>query len=381
MNNRSGAYKTNLSRITSYKSFTPTPLPPIPSINIDEEMMDLLIKSNKQVALLDGLSTRIPNIKLLISMYVRKEALLSSQIEGTQATLDDIFDPLIEENVNLDVADVINYIRAAEYSIERLKSFPLCNRMLKEAHALLMDGVRGQDKCPGEFRTSQNWIGGVGSSIKNASYIPPSPEDMTQAMSDLEKYINSDNNYDALINAALVHYQFETIHPFLDGNGRVGRLLFLLYLIEKKVLSTPAFYISYYLKANRVEYFERLSDVRRNGSYEQWIKFFLNAINESAEDAIITMDSLISLHDKYYNLIINTLGRSKNTALKLFEYIELNPIIEINKTSKSLNLTFKTISDSIKRMCEMGILRQSSGEQRYRTFSYVEYLDILRKDT
>jgi len=382
MNNRSGAYKTNLSGITSYKSFTPTPLPPIPSINMDEEMVDLLIKSNKHVALLDGLSIRVPNIKLLISMYVRKEALLSSQIEGTQASLDDIFDPLIEENTNLDVADVINYISAAEYAIERLKTFPLCNRLIKEAHALLMKGVRGQDKSPGEFRTTQNWIGGVGSSIMNASYIPPSPEDMVEAMSDLEKYINSDNYiYNYLINAALIHYQFETIHPFLDGNGRVGRLLFLLYLMEKKVLSTPAFYISNYLKLNRIEYFERLSDVRRNGSYEQWIKFILRAINESAEDAIITMDSLISLHERHKNLIISSLSRSKNTALKLFEYLEMNPIIEINKTSKALNLTFKTISDSIKRLCEMGILKQSSGELRYRTFSYVEYLDILKKDT
>ena len=381
MTNRSGMYKSNFSGAAEYKSFVPAPLPPIPPLEMDTEMVELLIKANKQVALLDGLSARVPNIKLLISMYVRKEALLSSQIEGTQATLDDIFNPLIDENANLEVADVINYIVAAEYAIDRLKMLPLCNRLIREAHALLMRGVRGKDKSPGEFRTSQNWIGGVGSSIKNASYIPPSPEDMTIAMSDLEKYINSDNNYDVLINAALIHYQFETIHPFLDGNGRVGRLLFLLYLMEKRILSTPAFYISYYLKANRVEYFERLGDVRRNGSYEQWVKFFLRAICESAEDAIITMDRLIALHDKNINTISNTLGRSKNTALKLFAYIEMNPIIEINKTSKALKLSFKTISDSVKRMCEMGILEQSAGDQRYRTFSYVEYLNILRKDT
>ena len=381
MTNRSGIFKSNLSGEAEYKSFVPAPLPPIPPPDMDSEMVELLIRANKNVALLDGLSSRVPNIKLFIAMYVRKEALLSSQIEGTQATLDDIFNPLIDENANLEVSDVINYIIAAEYAIDRLDTLPLCNRLIKEAHSLLMKGVRGKDKSPGEFRNSQNWIGGVGSSIKNATYIPPSPEDMIIAMSDLEKYINLDNSYDILINAALIHYQFETIHPFLDGNGRVGRLLFLLYLMEKRILSTPTLYISYFLKANRVEYFERLSDVRRNGSYEQWIKFFLRAIYESAEDAITTMDLLITLHDKNINVIMSSLGRSKNTALKLLTYLEMNPIIEINKTSRALKLSFKTVSDSIKRMCDMGILEQSAGNQRYRTFSYVDYLNILKKDT
>ena len=340
-----------------------------------------LIRANKAITLLNEVAEHIPNINLFVSHYVRKEALMSSQIEGTQATIEDIFDPMVDKNTNIEIEEVFNYVKALEFAILRLKEMPLCNRLLREIHNILMQGARGSDKMPGEFRNSQNWIGGEGSTIKNARFIPPNVDDMKTSLTDLEAFMNNQNDLDILICTSLIHYQFETIHPFLDGNGRVGRLLFLLYLMEKKVLSTPAFYISNYLKLNRIEYFERLSDVRRNGSYEQWIKFILRAINESAEDAIITMDSLISLHERHKNLIISSLGRSKNTALKLFEYLEMNPIIEINKTSKALNLTFKTISDSIKRLCEMGILKQSSGELRYRTFSYVEYLDILKKDT
>ena len=208
---------------------------------------------------------------LFVSMYVRKEALLSSQIEGTQCTLDDILNPLMEENTNRNVSDVVNYIKATEFALNRLHSLPLCNRLIKETHAVLMEGVRGQEKSPGEFRYSQNWIGGQGSTIQNARYIPPNPEDMQTAMSDLEKYMNGDDLLDPLIQAALIHYQFETTHPFLDGNGRVGRLLITLFLMEKGILSRPALYISYFLKMNRIEYYDRMTQVRKTGDYEQWV--------------------------------------------------------------------------------------------------------------
>jgi len=377
---RAGKLKTNLSGKASYKSFTPAPLPPNPPIEFDSEAVELLVKSNKQLALLEGIAARIPNVNLFVSMYVRKEALMSSQIEGTQATLEDVLDPLIDENANRNVADVINYIKATEFAIARLKELPLCNRLIKEAHDVLMKDVRGQEKSPGEFRTSQNWIGGQGSTLKNARYIPPAPEDMTEAVSDLEKYINSDDELDVLIRVALIHYQFETIHPFLDGNGRVGRLLITLYLMEKGVLTTPALYISYFLKKNRIEYYDRLSEVRRNGNYEQWVKFFLQAIYESAEDAILTIDKLTVLHNKNIESI-EGMGRAAKTALRLFSYLEENPIIEIQKTADALGTTFKTISDSVRHLCEMGILAQSSGDQRNRTFSYSAYLDILREGT
>ena len=380
MNNRAGHYATNLSGEMAYKSFMPNPLPPVPPIELSGDMVRLLVEANSQIAVLNNMAAHIPNIDLFVSMYVRKEALMSSQIEGTQATLEDVLDPMLDSNTNRDVADVINYIKATEFAVRRLESLPLCNRLIKETHAVLMEGVRGQEKSPGEFRHSQNWIGGQGSTLRNARYIPPSPEDMQDAMSELEKYINADDNSDVLIRAALIHYQFETIHPFLDGNGRVGRLLITLFLMEKKVLTTPALYISYFLKKNRVEYYDRMTEVRAKGNYEQWVKFFLQAIAESAEDAAATVDELIVLHDENAD-VISRLGRAAKNAMLVFNYIESNPIIEISKTAEALNLTFNTVSGAVRRLVEAGILVQNSESSRNRTFSYAAYLDILRKGT
>lgn len=380
MDNRAGHLITNLSGEMAYKSFVPTPLPPKPSIELTEDMINLLIKANSQLAVLESIATRIPNVELFISMYVRKEALMSSQIEGTQATLEDVLDPMIEANTNRNVADIVNYIKATEFAIKRLHELPLCNRLIKETHAVLMEGVRGQEKSPGEFRRSQNWIGGQGSALKNARYIPPSPDDMIEAMSDLEKYINADDELDALIRAALIHYQFETIHPFLDGNGRVGRLLITLFLMEKKVLSTPALYISYFLKKNRVEYYDRMTEVRAKGNYEQWVTFFLRALLESAEDATATIDELIALHDKNA-AVISGMGRAAKNAMLVFEYLEANPIIEIRKTAEALSITFNTASSAVKRLTDAGILVQTTNASRNRTFAYEDYLSILRKGT
>ena len=225
MKNRAGEYKKNLSGNTQYNSYDPRPLPPKPSLAMEEDFIALLVKANRMLGMLEALSSRIPNIDLFVSMYVRKEALLSSQIEGTQATLEDILDPAIEENTNRNIADVINYIKAMTYASERMQELPLCNRLLRETHAVLMENVRGGEKDPGEFRRSQNWIGPQGSTLKTAVYVPPNPEDMQSAMSEWEEFINSEDEIDPLIKVALIHYQFETIHPFLDGNGRIGRLI------------------------------------------------------------------------------------------------------------------------------------------------------------
>lgn len=380
MNNRAGHYKSNLSGEMTYKSFVPNPLPPSPPIELTEDIIALLVKANSQLAVLESVATRIPNVELFVSMYVRKEALMSSQIEGTQATLEDVLDPMLDANTNRNVADVVNYIKATEFAINRLQALPLCNRLIKETHAVLMEGVRGQEKSPGEFRYSQNWIGGQGSTLKNARYIPPSPDDMLDAMSDLEKYINADDDLDALIRAALIHYQFETIHPFLDGNGRVGRLLITLFLMEKRVLSTPALYISYFLKKNRVEYYDRMTEVRTKGNYEQWVKFFLQAIMESAEDATATIDELIALHDANVS-VISKLGRAAKNVMLVFNYLESNPIIEIRKTSEALGITFNTTSSAVNRLVDADILVQTSNNSRNRTFAYEAYLDILREGT
>ena len=380
LENRSGKWKNNLYGEMSYKSFMPAALPPVPAVELDTEGLQLVIKANKKLAYLEGLASKIPSLPLFVSMYVRKEALLSSQIEGTQATLEDVLNPAVESNSNRNVEDVVNYIKAAEFALKRLEELPLCNRLTKETHAVLMSGVRGQEKSPGEFRISQNWIGGAGSTLKNARYIPPSPEDMVICMSDLEKYMNAeDDETDPLIKAGLMHYQFETIHPFLDGNGRVGRLLIILFLLQHKVLSTPALYISYFLKINRIEYYDRMSEVRRKGDYEQWVKFFLQAIYESAEDAILTINQLSELHDE--NIAkLSEISRNQNLLL-LFEYLEKNPIIEIKKTSSEIGVAYNTVSKAVKTFIDSEILEENKKKGRARTFSYERYLEILRRDT
>ena len=381
MNNRAGAFVSNLTGEMAYQSFRPAPLPPNPPIALSGELVAKLVEANKKLAALDGLSARIPNMDLFVSMYVRKEALLSSQIEGTQCTLDDILNPLMEENTNRNVSDVVNYINATEFALNRLHSLPLCNRLIKETHAVLMEGVRGQEKSPGEFRYSQNWIGGQGSTIRNARYIPPNPEDMQTAMSDLEKYMNGDDSLDPLIQAALIHYQFETTHPFLDGNGRVGRLLITLFLMEKGILSRPALYISYFLKMNRIEYYDRMTQVRKTGDYEQWVMFFLQALSDSAGDAIQTIDALTALHNQSVAKLGAFSKRQQTNLLKLFAYIETNPIIDVQKTAAALGLSYNTVSKMVTILVDEGILLQTDKAGKAKIYSYADYLDILRKDT
>ena len=381
MNNRAGCFVTNLSGEMAYQSFRPNPLPPEPPIEMSNELIAKLVDANRRLATLDGLSSRIPNMDLFVSMYVRKEALLSSQIEGTQCTLDDILSPFAEENTNLNVSDVVNYIRAEEFAIDRLQTLPLCNRLIKETHAILMEGVRGQEKNPGEFRYSQNWIGGQGSTLRNARYIPPNPEDMVNAMSDLEKYMNGEDSLDPLIQAALIHYQFETIHPFLDGNGRVGRLLITLFLMEKKILSAPSLYISYFLKMNRVEYYDRMTQVRKTGDYEQWVLFFLQALSDSAEDAIQTIDRLTEIHNRNVQKFNSMTKRQQTNAINFLIYLEKNPIIDIQKTATALNLSYNTVAKNVVSFVDNGILQQTEKSGRAKIYSYADYLAVLRKDT
>ncbi len=379
MENRAGTFRTNMSGELAYRSFVPSPLPPVPGIELDEDLLGLVVRANSSLSRLEEMSARIPDMNLFVSMYVRKEALMSSQIEGTQATLEDILAPEVSENANRDVSDVVNYIKATDYAVGRLRTLPLCNRLIKETHGVLMRNTRGQEKSPGEFRRSQNWIGGQGSSLRNARYIPPNPEDMETAMSELEKYMNTVNGTDNLIKAALIHYQFETIHPFLDGNGRIGRLLIILFLIEKKVISTPALYISYTLKRNRIEYYDRMTEVRTKGDYEQWVRFFLEAVIESSEDAMGTIDELSALRRKNEEQLRS--GRISSSLKAVFDYIGKSPIMELGKTSQVLGISFNSVSSAVKRLVELGILVQQGDSRRNRTFVYAEYLDILRRGT
>ena len=377
---RAGIYVDNLNGEAMYQSFKPNPLPPIPEIEMDGEIVKLLVDSNKQLVKLDTASQLISNADLFISMYVRKEALISSQIEGTQCTLDDVLDPEVEANANLDVSDVINYVKATQYALKRLERLPLCCRLIREIHEVLMENVRGQDKTPGEFRHSQNWIGPANCSLKDARYIPPNVEDMQTAMSDLEKYINENVDYDPLIRAALIHYQFKTIHPFLNGNGRIGRLLILLYLMEQKLIEKPVIYISYFLKKNQIEYYDRISEVRRTGNFEQWIRFFLEAVSKAASDSLEAIRQLSVLHDTNVEKLPKT-TRSKDNLRAVFDYIEQYPIIDIKRTAKELEVSYNTVAAAVRKLVELGILQETTNAARNRVFAYEEYLAILRKDT
>ena len=381
MNNRAGRTVQNLSGEMAYYSFYPQALPPQPDVEIDNEMRQLLIDAHKKLALLEGLSDRIPNKDLFISMYVRKEALVSSQIEGTQCTLEDVLNPEIDESVNADVSDVVNYVRAINFAVKRMADLPLCNRLIRETHAVLMNSVRGGEKTPGEFRVSQNWIGGTGSTLRNARYIPPNPQDMRECMSELERFMNADDDMDPLIKAALLHYQFETIHPFLDGNGRVGRLLITLYLMGQGEISSPVLYLSCYLKMNRIEYYDRMSEIRKTGNYEQWIKFFLRGVSETAADATETIDRLVALHQKNVDKLADVPTRSRQNILGLLAYIERNPIIETVKTAAALGLSRNGTANYIATLCSKDILRFSAKSGKARVFAYEDYLEILRKDT
>ncbi len=378
--NRAGKYIENMTGEAMYKSFQPSALPPEPPLEINEHLLKLLVEANRQLAQLDTASQLIPDIDLFVSMYVRKEALMSSQIEGTQCTLEDILDPQLDASANADVSEVINYVKAARFALKRLETLPICSRLLRETHAVLMEGVRGQEKNPGEFRRSQNWIGPAGSSLKNARYIPPNVEDMEIAMSDLEKYINESDKYDPLIQAALIHYQFETIHPFLDGNGRIGRLLILLYLMEKKLLSKPVIYVSYFLKMNQIEYYDRISEVRRNGNYEQWVGFFLEAVASAAQDALESVGKLSALHEKNISRLPKS-NRRKDNVRELFDYLEQHPIIDIKQTAAALGLSYNTVSAAVKKLMELGILKETTNAARNRVFAYEEYLEILKQGT
>ena len=377
---RSGELVTNLSGEAAYQSFKPSPLPPNPELNINSDIVKKLVEANRDLVRLDTAAKLIPNVELFISMYVRKEALISSQIEGTQCTLDDVLDPEVDENTNLDVGDVINYVRACTYAIGRLDKLPLCNRLLREIHQELLAGVRGQEKNPGEFRRSQNWIGAANCTLKEARYIPPNVEDMNVALTDLERYMNEGDDYDPLIRIALIHYQFETIHPFLDGNGRVGRLMILLYLMEQGYISKPIIYISYFLKKNQIEYYDRISEVRRSGNYEQWVGFFLEAVSAAAKDSLATVEKLSALHEGNIERLPVT-ARKNDNVRRVFDYIEQYPIIDIKRTASDLEVSYNTVSAAVGKLVQAGILKETTNASRNRVFSYEEYLNILRKDT
>lgn len=378
--NGQGFLRKNLSGELEYQSFVPTPLDNVVPIGLAEDTVRLLGACSRKLGELEGMLRFVPNAPMYLAMYVRKEALLSAQIEGTQCTFDDILNPENAELVQRDVADVVNYIKATEYAVERMNELPLCMRLLREVHAILLSDVRGSEKKPGELRSTQNWIGPTGCALKDAAYIPPNIEDMNDSLRDLEKFINEADDVDPIIKASLVHYQFETIHPFLDGNGRLGRLLITLSLMNDHALSAAVFYPSYQLKLRRKQYYERLMDVRENGEYANWVGFFCDCLLVSAEDAVGSLERLVTLHNTNTALISESLGRSATNGQRLLELLEGNPIVDIVFVAEKLGIARTTANNLVKDFVKLGILVQREKErQRYRTFLYEGYLSILRQ--
>ena len=380
--NGQGTLRNNLSGKLAYYSFFPTPLQSLRQLNLTEETYRTLPACSRKLGELEGMLYFVPNADMYLTMYVRKEALLSSQIEGTQCTFDDLLSPSQTQLHHKDVADVVNYVRAVDRGVELLKKMPLCTRLLRQVHAVLLDGVRGTEKNPGELRSSQNWIGPSGCTIATASFVPPNIEDLSNTLQDLERFINEPQvEMDPIVRAALVHYQFETARPFLDGNGRLGRLLITLMLINDGVLHSCLFYPSFQFKKNRSEYYRQLTSVRERGTYEEWIEFFCNSLLESAKDSVGSLKNLVDLHNRSTATITENLGRTAANGQRLLGILEEHPIVDTAFIAAQLDIGRSTASALVKSFEELGILRPlDESRQRYRQYGYEEYLSILRED-
>lgn len=371
--------------LTGYEAFVPNPLPPNPPITIDSETQFFLSAADRKLGRLDGITRILPNPDLFLAMYVKKEAVLSSQIEGTQASLVDVLDVPVEGTASAEkksgVEDVVNYVRAMNRGLEMLDELPLSLRLIREIHAILLQGVRGSDRNPGEFRTSQNWIGPPGCTITDATFVPPPADEMLKAMGDLELFFyDSSELIPPLIKIALIHAQFETIHPFLDGNGRIGRLLITFWLCQQEILSKPLLYLSYYFKQNRAEYYDRLMDVRLKGDWENWIKFFLKGVETVSEEAVDSAASIIRLKDEYSRVLMNHAGG--NNHQKLLDYLFETPVITRKEVTEKLSISSPTAGELLDTFCAFGILDDLTPEkQRNKKYSFGRYISILEKGT
>lgn len=383
MKRESGELFVTRSYEEKVNAFVPSPLPPTSPILDPTSYVALNEKAERALDRLSGMSGLVASSEWLVYSAIRKEALLTSQLEGTQATLTDIFDEeagLAVTNVD-DVEEVTNYLRAFKYVREEMNSpqgLPVCVRLLKKAHEVLLTGVRGAVKQPGEIRTTQNWIGG--SRPGNAVYVPPPPEKVGELLSDLEKFIHeSEPSLPPLVRIALVHAQFETIHPFLDGNGRIGRLLIAMLLEEWKLLREPLLYVSGFLKRHQKHYYHCLTEIRSNGNWEQWVEFFLEAVHLSAEEAeqsIIKLATLIS-DDRKKALALPTTSMH---TMRLFEFLPTMPKLTVDRAMEVLDVTYPTANAAVKGLVEAGILVETTGRSRGRSYAYERYVAILRND-
>lgn len=380
---RAGTFVVSTVAGEECRAFIPNPLPPEPPLVLTDDDYDLMEKANRALGRLDGLATLLPDTALFIYFYIRKEAVLSLQIEGTQSSIADLLLYESDEAPGVplnDVEEVSSYVAAMNHGLKRLgKGFPLSLRLLREIHEVLLSTGRGSTKSPEEFRRSQNWIGGTRPG--NAHFVPPPPERVVECMGALEKFLhNQPTRTPVLIKAALAHVQFETIHPFLDGNGRLGRLLITLLLYADEALSAPILYLSLYFKANRDRYYELLQKVRTDGAWEEWLRFFLTGVLETSEQAVQTAKAILQLFDEDRRKI-ETLKRPAASALRVHQYLQSKPVTSIQSAATALNLTLPTVTTALAHLATMGIVKELTGKQRNRMFYYTDYLKILEQGT
>ena len=373
--NRSGRF---ITQAEGYAAFVPNPLPPDPPLALDPSLLGLLEDAVAELGRLDGMAKVIPDPDFFASMYVRREAVLSSQIEGTQSTLEDLLEQDLEDDENdpfSDVLDIVNYVQAMNFGLERIKTLPLSLRLIREIHKELLRDGRGSKATPGEFRTSQNWIGPQGATLRQATFVPPPVPEMKDALHHLENFLHEDARYPTLIEVGLAHAQFETIHPFLDGNGRVGRLLNTFLLVHRGMLRQPLLFLSHFFKLHRTEYYDRLMAVRLKGDWEGWINFFLGGVALTAREATETAEKLFELREAHRSLIIEK-NLSQN-GLTLLSHLFRRPLVNINLVASLLNSTFPTASRLVSSFEEMGLLHEITGQKRSRMFRYEPYLALF----
>ena len=364
-----------------YQAFIPNALPPSPPIRFDDELWNLLSRADRALGRLDGSIQTLPNPDMFVLMYVRKEAVLSSQIEGTQASLNDVLQ--VEARVMTadrpdDVGEVLNYAHALNYGLARLNELPVSLRLFREIHERLMQDVRGHHATPGDFRTSQNWIGPAGALLREATYVPPPPNELQRVLGEFETFIHHTDPLPILVKIGLAHAQFETIHPFLDGNGRMGRLLITFLLCEKEVLIKPVLYLSHYFKAHRARYYALLQNTREEGDFESWLKFFLAGVAEVSTEATDTARKIVDLREAHRSLIVEKFGRIAGNGIAVLERLFLGPFVTVPTVASTLGITFQSANSLMGKLEVEGIVAEQTGQRRNRVFAYRPYIDLFR---
>lgn len=377
--NRAGRY---VSQPTGYRAYEPAPLPPVPPVVLDGELQRLLSAADLALGRLDGSVLTLPNPDLFVFMYVRREAVLSSQIEGTQSSLQDLLaaEAQMLDQVPHDVDEVVNYVRAMNHGLARLPKLPVSVRLIREIHAELLKGTRGGRLQPGELRTSQNWIGPAGCTLATATFVPPPPHVVPEALGALELYLHRDGDLPPLIKIALAHVQFETIHPFLDGNGRVGRLLITFLLTEGGILQKPVLYLSHYFKQHRQEYYDRLQAVRDRGEWEAWLRFFLRGIVEVAAQSADTARRILQMREEHRMAITARFGRAAGNGHRVLESLFDRPIVSVADVQRLIGTTYAAANTTVSRLEEVGVLQEVTGHARNRRFRYAPYIELFDSD-